>query len=116
VKSGQRIRAGELLHELMPKIRGMEFAVKATLKNRIQFAADPADRAREEKLQRDFELELTRIWLNLDSLAQRHSALLSRVANGDMLAVDTFIELDVHEAKAIETARSLLQKMRSLTI
>lgn len=110
-----RIRAGELLHDLMPKIRGLEAAVKATFENRLAYISDPRDRARQEQLRDDFELELTRIWINIDNLTKREAARLNRATGGDQQAIDSYIALDPHEAKAIDLARTLYRRMRSLT-
>lgn len=113
--TGKQMRVSELLFDLVPKVRGLESVVQSTLQNRIDCAGRDQDRARQQELKQEFELQVTRIRLNLEHLLKREDALFRRAKNGDQAAADTLVTLDEHEARAVELARSLYQRLQSLT-
>lgn len=101
----------ELLDDLIPKLRATENFLSETLSFKIQHSHDPRETLRLQDLKAEFELEITMIRMNLDKLLRRYSDRLAGVVEGKG---DTMLELDEHEAVAIESIRRLYQRSHEL--
>ena len=114
MSASETITARDLLHDLVPKLKSTERLIAYTLWERIQRCLDPGEKARLQTLKQEFELELVMIRMNLDHLLRRHAEQLEQAANGGEEGAGPLLELDEHEAVAIESARRLHRRSQEL--
>ncbi|MCL7928575.1 hypothetical protein [Halomonas llamarensis] len=107
------ISAYEVIYDLIPKLNTMKKEVNTTLKVKGKTNQTAAQKARYESLQQEFELELMMIRLNLEHLLNRYETELEAVTQDKRR--DVYLALDAHEATAVESARSLYQRLQALT-
>ncbi|MFU8839036.1 MAG: hypothetical protein ACNA75_12120 [Thiohalomonadaceae bacterium] len=110
----ESISAGDLLHDLVPKLKATERLMANTLWENIQRCIDPGEKARLESLLQEFELELAMIRLNLRHLLRRHAEELEAAVKGGDADTGLLLELDEHEAVAIESARRLYRRAQEM--
>ncbi|MYL22831.1 hypothetical protein [Vreelandella massiliensis] len=107
------ISAYEVIYDLIPKLNTMKKEVNTTLKVTVETSKTAAQKARYESLQKEFELELMMIRLNLEHLLNRYENELEAVTQDKRR--DVYLSLDAHEATAVESAKALYQRLQALT-
>lgn len=107
------ISAYEVIYDLIPKLNTMKKEVNTTLKVMGETSQTAAQKARYASLQQEFELELMMIRLNLEHLLNRYETELEAVTQDKRR--DIYLALDAHEATAVESAKSLYQRLQALT-
>lgn len=107
------ISAYEVIYDLIPKLNTMKKEVNTTLKVMVEKCKTAEQKTRYESLQQEFELELMMIRLNLEHLLNRYETELEAVAQDKRR--DVSLALDAHEATAVESAKSLYQRLQALT-
>ncbi len=110
----ERLSARDVIYDLIPKLKATQHLVDNTLRVKIARYADEGERARLESLKLEFELEISMIRMNLDHLLTRYSRQLEEAAKGGEGDPGPMLELDEHEAVAIESARRLYRRAHEL--
>ncbi|MCE8014812.1 hypothetical protein HOP62_01835 [Halomonas sp. MCCC 1A17488] len=104
----------ELLDELLPKLQATEQFLSETLGAKLEYSLDPRETRRLQELKDEFELEITMINMNLGHLLRRYSDQLVDAMEEPEGKDDTRLELDEHEAVAVERIRRLYQRAQEL--
>lgn len=110
----KRLSARDVIYDLIPKLKATQHLVDNTLRVKIERCGDEGEKARLESLKLEFELEISMIRMNLDHLLTRYSQQLADVAKGREGYAGPMLELDEHEAVAIESARRLYCRAHEL--
>ncbi|SDM73644.1 hypothetical protein SAMN05192555_11855 [Franzmannia pantelleriensis] len=111
---GDRISVRELLHDLIPKLKATERFIDETLATLIEQAPPGDERARRERQQHAFQVNLTMIRMNLDHLLKRHAHLLDEVSDPGAVPSGPMLELDEHEQVALNSAIKLYQQTQAI--
>ena len=111
---GDRVSARELLHDLIPKLKATERFIDETLAMLIEQAPSADERARRERQQHAFQVNLTMIRMNLDHLLKRHAHLLDQVSEPGAVSPGPMLALDEHERVALNSAIKLYQQTQSI--
>tara|TARA_R110002049_G_scaffold102718_1_gene248471 strand:+ start:16556 stop:16915 length:360 start_codon:yes stop_codon:yes gene_type:complete len=106
------ISANNVLNDIIPKLNAVEKLVDGTLKEIVEASRLPAEIERYSKLQMEFQLELTMIRMNLEHLLKRYHKELEAVMNDPRQ--DLQLTLDQHESVAVESAKTLYQRVQEL--
>lgn len=105
--------ARDLVDDVLPKLASLQSFADHSLSASIQRQDNADERKREENLKAELEMELTIIRMNIDNLTKRHEPTLSRLGvNRQSCGPD--VEIDKHEAAAIEHLKRLHQRIRTL--
>lgn len=108
----QHISAHKVVAELIPKLNATERQVNQTLSSITGMSQSTGNSDRYARLKAEFSLELTMIRLNLDHLLKRYSKELDAVMSNPQH--DVLLNLDLHEATAIESAQQLYKRVQQL--
>lgn len=107
------IPARDIVDDILPKLASIQSFVDHTLSTSIHQQDDADARKREENLKAELEMELTIIRMNIDNLTKRHEHIISRLgASRKTCGPD--VEIDKHEAAAIEHLMRLHKRIRTL--
>ena len=107
------IPARDVYDDILPKLASLQSFVDHTLSASIQRQENADERERELKLKAELEMELTIIRMNIDNLTKRHETTLSRLGVSRQTCGPD-IDIDKHEAAAIEHLERLHQRIREL--
>lgn len=113
MQPNETIAAREVIDDILPKLASIQSFVDHNLSTSIHQQDNADERKREENLKAELEMELTIIRMNIDNLIKRHDATISRLGV-DRQAQDLKIDIDKHEAAAIEHLKRLHQRIRTL--
>lgn len=106
-----RISTDSLLNDLLPKLNAVEFIIGKRLARAIDSTTDAIELARLTELQREFELELLMIHMNVEHLLKRYAPILQTV---DQLPENTVLDLTESEQTALQAAVNLYNKVSEL--
>ncbi|RAR64592.1 hypothetical protein BCL93_101414 [Onishia taeanensis] len=112
-QTNDAIPAREIMDDIMPKLASIQSFVDHRLSASIQRQDNVNERKREENLKAELEMELTIIRMNIDNLIKRHEPTLSRLGVSRQ-SCGPDIDIDKHEAAAIEHLKRLYQRIRTL--
>ncbi|KXS36093.1 MAG: hypothetical protein AWU55_3040 [Halomonadaceae bacterium T82-2] len=105
--------ASTLVHDILPRLEATESLIHTALQEQIEAATSTAERQRHTLLKQEFELEITMIRLNLDSLMKRHAVAIRRAMNAPQGRNDVQLSLDANERVALQSARTLYERVRA---
>ena len=110
---GEHVSARELLHDVIPKLKATERFIDETLAMLIEQASPGDERARRERQQHAFRVNLTMIRMNLDHLLKRHEHWLDEFSDPGGVSSSPLLELDEHERVALNCAIKLYQQAQA---
>lgn len=113
MQSNHTIPARDIVDDIMPKLASIQSFVDHSLSASIRRQDNADERRREENLKAELEMELTIIRMNIDHLIKRHDATLSRLGVSRQTCGPD-VEIDKHEAAAIEHLKRLHHRIRTL--
>lgn len=106
-----RISSDTLLNDLLPKLNAVEFIIGKRLTMTMARTSEPAELARLTELQREFDLELMMIRMNLEHLFKRYAAIIQPP---DKQPQNTVLDLEESEQTALQAAVNLYNKVSEL--
>lgn len=109
---GAAITSEQLIHDIIPKLKTVEFVLESKLKAAIESATDAQEKAKYERQQQEFELELMMIQMNLEHLLSRYANII-KPPDGSR-GENTFLELDDSERVALSAIMNLYNKVSAL--
>lgn len=110
---GGSISARGVIHDLIPKLKVTEHFLSDTLTVNIESSPDLREKLRLQGLKAEFELEIAMIRMNLEHLLKRYADQLSKVGAAEGKG-DIILELDEHEAVAVQSIKRLYQRTHEL--
>tara|TARA_B100000700_G_scaffold60311_1_gene65924 strand:+ start:67 stop:423 length:357 start_codon:yes stop_codon:yes gene_type:complete len=113
IQPNTTIPARDIVEDILPKLTSIQSFVDHSLSASIQRQDNATERKREENLKAELEMELTMIRMNIDNLIERHEPTLSRLGVSRQ-SCGPDVEIDKHEAAAIEHLKRLHQRIRAL--
>lgn len=105
------ITSNQLINDVIPKLRTVEFILESKLKAAIQNSMDAQLKAKYERQQQEFELELMMIQMNLDHLLSRYADIIKPEGRR---AENTYLGLDDSERVALSAIMNLYNKVSAL--
>lgn len=106
-----RISSDTLLNDVLPKLNTVEFIIGKRLTMAMASTSEPAELARLSELQREFDLELMMIRMNLEHLFKRYAAIIQPP---DKQPQNTVLDLEESEQTALQAAVNLYNKVSEL--
>ena len=105
------VTSDQLINDVIPKLRTVEFILESKLKAAIQNSTDAQQQAKYQRQQQEFELELMMIQMNLDHLLSRYADIIKPEGRR---AENTYLELDDSERVALSAIMNLYNKVSAL--
>lgn len=105
------VTSEQLINDVIPKLKTVEFILESKLKAAIQNSTDAQQKAKYERQQQEFELELMMIQMNLDHLLGRYADIIKPQGKR---AQNTYLELDDSERVALSAIMNLYNKVSAL--
>ncbi|CUA88540.1 hypothetical protein [Pseudidiomarina woesei] len=105
------VTSEQLINDVIPKLKTVEFILESKLKAAIQNSTDAQQKAKYERQQQEFELELMMIQMNLDHLLSRYADIIKPEGRR---AENTYLELDDSERVALSAIMNLYNKVSAL--
>lgn len=106
------LTSDQLINDVIPKLRTVEFILESKLKAAIQNSTDAQQKAKYERQQQEFELELMMIQMNLDHLLSRYADIIK--PQDGTRGENTYLELDDSERVALSAIMNLYNKVSAL--
>ena len=106
--TGSRISSENLINDVIPKLKTVEFILDTKLRAIIANSKDASPRSRYEVLQQEFQLELMMIQMNLEHLLNRYADILQPAGKRPE---NTLLDLDDSEQVALTAVANLYRKV-----
>lgn len=105
------VTSHELINDVIPKLKTVEFILESKLKAAIQNSTDAQQQAKYQRQQQELQLELMMIQMNLEHLLNRYADIIKPEGKP---AENTYLELDDSERVALSAIMNLYNKVSAL--